>query len=721
MPSGDPLLMGLIGREAVLEGTVLEPLAGGSRNYKVPIDLLRTGEGQPVSGRILLTLPFFPPWERGDRIRFETRLKKPTRYKNPGSFDYRKFLGRRKILLTGYVSDPEKTELLGRDPSVLQSLDRLRLKISRVLDENISSSEHGEAGFLSALLVGDRAGIPEKTWENFRNTGTAHLVAISGQHIGLLGLVLYPLFLWMLKRSERLMLLGSVRKLAGLLTLPPLFFYTLLAGASPSVLRAFALAVLIVLAVWVKRDLDPLSALAFGALLLCLIEPATLFSASFQLSFLAVLGILLFHPPRISAKRRFLEKYVLRPFWMTLGATLLTAPLIASLFHKISLSGLVTNLWAIPFVGLLLIFTSGSLVLYALFPLAGPLFLKICGSMTQVFLRLVDLSSQHSWVVSFYPTEGEVILAYLMLGLLIALLHWPCRWRLWAGTAVPLLLLWLLPAQNPWAKDLEVTFLDVGQGDAALVLTPGGESLLVDAGGFLIPGRERSGFEVGRDVLVPYLKRRGLKRIDRVLLSHPHPDHYGGLHSVFESFPVGEFWRNGQAFPDPSFGDLLSLAREKGVPERILHRGDIFHWAGLQVEVLYPDDIQPSRNINDNSLVVRLSWGEARILFPGDIEKAGEAFLSSLPDLSATILKIPHHGSRTSSSVPFIDAVRPWYAVASLGEGNYFGFPHPDILEKYTRRGVQVYRTDRHGAVTFILPPGFPRQEVSIRTVSSGE
>ena len=203
-----------------------------------------------------------------------------------------------------------------------------------------------------------------------------------------------------------------------------------------------------------------------------------------------------------------------------------------------------------------------------------------------------------------------------------------------------------------------------------------------------------------RAILRRNLKRKGVEKIDLMILSHPHPDHYGGLQAIADALPVDEFWWNGQSFPDATFDTLMN--RLHGAKLREIRAPFSQKFGAVRLDLLYPETITPALGINDNCLVMKLIYGDASFLFAGDIEEYAEQVIASSPgDLRADVLKIPHHGSRTSSSVPFIDAVAPRYAVVSLADGNMFHFPHEGVLEKYERRGIQVFRTDRHGAVTF--------------------
>ncbi len=684
----------------------LAPLLGVKQRYRAviatdPVPGLSGMKAEAllegVNEKIILTLLSPQGLRTGDRIEFEARLKRPATSRNPGGFDYRRHLERQGIWATAFVPDDSWRLVSRADRS---GLARLRDSLRRPL---ASAADDQTRGFLAALLLGDRGGLTPKLWESFQKTGTAHLIAISGQHVGMVAGCFALIFLWLLKRSTRLMLLFSVRRLALFLALIPSLLYILIAGAPPSAVRAGVLLVAAAIAYGLRRDLEIYSALALAAIFVSLLDPAAPFGASFQLSFLAVLSLALLVP---RTARFFLRDDPTTPRWRrwlvlallsTVAATAGTAPLAAYRFHIVSISGLLTNLWAIPSVGLLLATGLLSLLTSFLLPTVGGWGLSLTAWAGGLFLRLIDLSARFSWTLEAYPTEGELFLLYLLLGLVALLLHRRLRLR----TALVLIGL-TLAGFLPWDRlspRLEITFIDVGQGDAALIRTPAGEEILIDGGGFLIPGKPHP-FDVGREVVLPYLKRKGVKKIDLMILSHPHPDHYGGLQAIVDALPVKEFWWNGQSFPDTTFDALMN--RLQGAKLREIHAPLSRGFGAVRLDLLYPEKITPALGINDNCLVVKLTYGNSSFLFAGDIEEYAEQQLASAPgDLHATVLKIPHHGSRTSSSVPFIDAVAPRFAVASLADGNMFHFPHEGVLEKYERRGIKVFRTDQNGAVTF--------------------
>lgn len=621
------------------------------------VDLREEASAGPVQGRIQLqVIGWTPTVFAGDQVHFTTRLKRPTWYKNWGGFNYRRFLERQGILLKGYVDDPQSLTVL--TPPKISWLGRLRSWMEQEIGHQVDAP--GSA-VLASLVTGQMSAIPEDLLEAFRVTGTSHLLAISGQNVGMVALFFYLPILWLLKRSTRLMLTVSVRSLATVLTLVPALGYVALAGYPVSAVRAGGVAVLIALAVLLRRYFDLLSALSLVAIVICLVAPEALFSLSFQLSFAAILAIALWAPWLASLVQ---ARHIRGPRWLvwmvaqTTAATLGTAPLLLFHFGQVPLTGLVTNLWAIPFMTLLL---GGLLLGLLIAPMTGwPLW--FVGKLTAFFLWGIQGSAKYS---------------------LVATLIWPH----WGG-----------PLWQPSA--LRVHFLDVGQGDAIWIQTPHGKNVLVDAGGFLIPGVTHP-FDVGEKVVVPYLERGGVKRIDRLILSHPHPDHFGGMPAVVRRFPVDEFWWNGDWFLDESFTALFAELAKGRVPRLLKKAPESTILDGVEFRVLSPEQRLP-RDINNNSLVLQVVYGKTRFLLTGDMERpAEERLVNTIPDLRSDVLKVPHHGSGTSSSVVLLDAVRPQFAVVSLGEGNLFHFPSPGVLEKYQRRGVQVSRTDQRGAVVF--------------------
>jgi competence protein ComEC len=295
--------------------------------------------------------------------------------------------------------------------------------------------------------------------------------------------------------------------------------------------------------------------------------------------------------------------------------------------------------------------------------------------------------------------------------------------RRWAAVAAGVVVaaLAVVIATYPFAprldsQHLEITILDVGQGDSIFVAFPDGKTMLLDGGG--LPGSayirsRRPGIDVGEDVVSPFLWTRGLKRLDVVALSHAHQDHLGGLAAILHNFQIGELWV-GRDIQSSAYAALLAEAHEHGIPVVHRQRGDQFDWSGVHTQVLWPDNLAPAKTAeNDDSLVLRVESGRETLLLTGDIEQPVERTLIEHGDsLGADFLKIPHHGSRTSTTDPFLDSVHPRFAAISVGENNPFGHPNADVIQRIQTEGARLYRTDRDGAIT-ILTDG---NQMEVRT-----
>jgi competence protein ComEC len=611
---------------------------------------------------------------------------------------------------------------------LLLRIEDWRDAIRRFLDQETDARS---SGILKALVLGEQGDIPEAVREHFIVTGIAHLLAISGDHLGIVALLSYSLFLWLLKRSEFLLLSLPVKKWAAGLTLPCILLYMMIAGGGISVIRATIMVITFFLSILFDRERSLLHTLGLAAFLILLFSPPSLFDVSFQLSFLAVLSILylvprllsegkhdvLDLPPKASWKRNLLQ-YLKISFLVTAVATLGTAPFVALHFNRISPIGLVTNLFAIPWVGFLLVPLSliASLLSFIFSPLAT-LLIRVADILTLLLLKVVAFFASFPYASFFIatPTVFEIILFYLLLFLLVHLRKDRGIRYLFLG----LCLLFVIDLafwnwRGLFQKDLVITFIDVGHGDSVLIEFPKGKKMLIDGGG--LPGDR---FDIGKQVIAPFLWKKKIRKIDTLVLTHPDPDHVKGLNFIASQFSIGRFWETGLPVEVDPYLQLKKILQERGVET------DTFHEerppqviSGVQISILNPSPTALMRRtlgpqglqghwnpsqLNNQSLVMMLQYKKVRVLLAADIEKEGEERMMRKGHvLRADVLKIPHHGSASSSTSLFLQRVRPAYGILSVSERNIGRLPHPEVMKRYEQLGSKVLRTDRHGAITLM-------------------
>ncbi len=650
-----------------------------------------------------------PPVFPGDRVRVLTSIRPPRSVHNPGVLDYARLLQRRGIDWTGTAHSCSHllVEYGPKPVSVLRFFQSARTALQHFVSRREASAE--ARGIFSALTVGERGRIPEPVNEDFRQAGLAHLLAISGLHLGFVAAGLYFLLVFLLARIRRLVLLIDVRRLSALLVIPVTVVYTLLAGANLPAVRACIMVLCFLLAVIVRRESDPLQTLCAAALIILGLWPQSLFEVSFQLSFSAVFVIVLFMPrvtgwlrlPLVRSEESWWRRFPVRVahfLLVTLLATLGTAPLAAFHFNQLSVMGLLANLVAVPLAAFLIV------PLGLLFCILYPLSTLAAGFIADIGLflsaLLADLAAWFgglgfAWFHVATPTVFELILLYGTL--LFVLQLGRVRWARWAVVSGFVLLIgsWGVGRVSPLlSDDLLLTVIDVGQADSILVRFPGGDTLLVDGG-----AAREGGFDAGRRVVAPFLWGRGLTRLDVVAVTHPQTDHAGGLTSVVRLFRPDEVWAAEPLEANPVTVPLAQAAREVGAKVRILSAGSE---PRPGVSVLWPPSSLEGLEANERSLVLRITYKKHAFLLTGDLEEAGEAgLLDRDVDLRADVLKVGHHGSRRATTARLLARVRPAYAVISAGAKNAFGFPHVELLSRLDADRVQVFRTDRDGAVTF--------------------
>ena len=482
----------------------------------------------------------------------------------------------------------------------------------------------------------------------------------------------------------------------------------MLTGAAVATVRSCIVAFVWLGAVALRRRATSAQALAVAALAILCASPLELFDPSFQLSFAAAAGTSLlarrWSPAGAGGPLPLrLGRWTARLAAASAAAILATAPIGAWHFAQFAPAGVASNLVVVPLaeLGVVPVGLTGCIAATLRVP-GGGLLLDVAGWLSTVMARFVEWFARvaPAWRVPA-PTVAEMVVWYVALAA-IAVAGWRAR-RVVTACVV---LLGLSAGWRIWSRatsqSVTATFLDVGQGDACVVELPRGRVMVVDGGGSFDPG-----FDPGQQVIAPFLWRRGIRRIDLLVLSHPHPDHANGLPFLVDNFAVGALWTNGQETTQPGTVALLAAAARRGVPVVAPRAIDL---GGARIEPLAPLDdtgrldVDPARGENDNSLVVAAAWRGRRILFAGDLEAEGEAALVASANLvAADVVKVPHHGSKTSSTAAFVAAAHPAMAVISVGEHNRWGFPNPGVTLRWRNAGARIWRTDRDGGVTVTI------------------
>ena len=667
---------------------------------------------RPTRGTVLLaTRRVERQWAVRDRLRATVSLRRPRNFGNPGEFDYVAYLARQGIYVTAFADDDAEFTRLGRaDGGIGAWFARWRRGVGALIHRSLAEPQ---ASVLSALIIGTAAELPTDLRAAFNRAGVSHVLSVSGLHVGLVAAVAYALFRWLLARSRWLLLAINVPKLAAALSIVPVLLYAGIAGSNVATVRSLLMIVVFIGAVIVDRERHIVVSLAAAAIVVLVTSPGSSLDISFQLSFVAVLGLVLAIERFWPWWRRWEEAHLLRlrgwrgRLWrplavyaaVSLSALAATTPLTALHFNQVSFIAVLANALVVPLLGSLavalgllgaLLFLGSEALAWVCVCLAGP---------------VVELGL---WLVQFFaawpyasmrvvtPTAIELLLTYAGL---LAMVRLAGRARL---TALGLLAVFAL-ADGVWwyadryhRRDLRLTFLSVGQGDAAVVEFPGAAVMVIDG------GTAGDSFDMGERVIAPFLWSRKIARVDYVVLSHPDSDHYGGLAFVAKQFSPREFWSNGATAESDRFAQLEEALLTHSVPRRVLQRGAVRHIGSVDMLVHAPRSEGLRLRDNDESLVLSLAFAGTRVLFPGDIEVLGEDDIVASADgqLASAVLKVPHHGSHTSSSTPFLDAVAPRFAIVSAGYQNRFGFPHPEVLRRYAARKCALARTDLDGAVT---------------------
>jgi len=699
-------------------------------------ELLSGAERRTVTGMVRLQVKEsnqVPGY--GDVVKASGLLARPELPGNPGGFNYRTYLERQGVRVVLMVRGEKSVEKTGS--SVANPLLNAALRLKQKLSSAAAASlEPAQAAVLNGIVFGTQGLIDRQTRQAFTETGIVHILSVSGLHIGLV--------------------LGGMVGLLRLLRLPPgltvpvvtpvLFFYVLMTGFNPAVLRAAIMALLLLWAHHLGRDRDWPTTMALAALVILLWNPLQIYHPGFQLSFAATWGILYLSPVLYNTCAGLLKvlpdglaRPISQALAIPLAAQLATIPLVAWYYNLISPVSILANLMVIPIVGIIMLLGVIAAILGLIWLPLAALVNVSNGVILDFFMASVSFFQGLPGAVFYLSTPPEILAAAWYGGLIVV------RW-LHSGGSSPavkervkgwvmvglalgaaLFLIWMPLAGG---KGMTVHFLDVGQGDSILVQTPSGKNMLIDTGGRR--DEFQTGTGVGDQVVTPYLRKIGVRRLDVLVLTHPHEDHAGGAAAVIKNFPVrlavvsqiedvanesregseaGETTAvkkkgkndSGEEVP-LAYIMLLEKMAAGGIAVRTAGAGDIIKLdRETEIEVLSPGVMtgKAISNLNNCSLVLKLTYRQRSFIFTGDVEvEAQSRLIQEGADLRADVLKMPHHGSR--SLLPaLVEQVNPEAAVISVGAHNNFGHPAQSTLDTLNRAGVQVYRTDRDGAVIF--------------------
>lgn len=674
---------------------------------KVPEEVIRV----TTTAKSKDELTFVRNWRTSCSIQLPLELERPSGARNPGGFNYALYLHHFGIHWQAKVPALAQIKVTACSNTISSHVEKLRQFLHQRIAELYPAKQ---AGLLQAMLIGEQHTLDSATQEIFSTLGLVHILSISGLHVSILVAALYFCFISC----------GITREKTALIILLFLPFYAMLTGGSAPVIRSVIMAGMMLIAVILRRTADGVSFLALALLMQLIWNPYQLWEPGFQLSFLVTLGLIQYVES--------LAHHIPVPwhrFRQTLSVMLVSQvvsfPVVVAYFYQYSWISAIVNLLFVPVYSLIVLPLSS---LSLLISFVSSSWGNILAGLTSWTMSVMDHAL--TWVSSFSymtysvspPTLGWILCYFFIFWFtyitIVTDRRFVQRLRYITFPALVLLIGILLFVEGKTTTS--ITMIDVGQGDATLIETAEGKVILVDGGGTL-PRREEDwqkksrSFEVGRDVVVPYLRYRGINHIDTVVITHGDGDHIRGLEAVVQRFSIGQVLHNAAGPADLYEQKLLRFLQQKHIPIKQVVSGNSWHIEkGIQVSVLHPSSVVSSANINNGSVVMLLSIYSTNVLLTGDMEEPAEReVLANFQLPSIDILKVAHHGSKTSTNQAWVSKIKPDQALISVGLHNRYGHPKPEVLARLRQFGAQIWRTDYHGAVLVrVYPNGYQIESV---------
>lgn len=639
-----------------------------------------------------------PELRAGDRVLMYGKLAEPFEERNPGEFDYKRYLYLHNIYKIFTITGYDNIEIINRNNLGFAN-QRIIYPARKFASDNIDEYIGGNEGaFLKGLVTGERADISKKIKEDFVKAGVMHIIAVSGLNVAYIILALtLILSLFRVPRTPKV-----------IITIAILIFYCFFTGAPASIIRATVMGSLLLISGLMQRKTNFYNIIGISVLIILVYESKQLFDPGFILSFSAVLSMVIFYEKLDAVILQKIENskikfnkaiyYVLSVIFVSFAAQIGTLPITSHYFEKISFISLVANAIVVPLSNLSLAIGFFQILAGIISGFISSVIAEVNYLLLKFQLTMIHyFASVRSGYTSFYRFDTINTVGYFII-LVIIFTYKKERAKLHIlFLSVTIILLFILNLK--FDNKLRITFLYVGQGDCTLIETPDGSNILVDC------GMKDFRYNSGESNIVPYLKRKGINQIDLLILTHLHYDHIGGIEYVLNNFEVKRIIDNGTKTDNSLIRQMENTVLEKNIPKEKISGGDYIEGYGnMRLYFLNPDKNDTlTTSEHTKSIVIKLKYEDTEVLLISDLSTEGELSITNTYGdfLKSNILKVSHHGSRNATSIPFIMKCRPEYAIISCGKDNIFGHPSELVLTKLELTGTRVLRTDRDGAIIF--------------------
>lgn len=655
-------------------------------------------------------------YKYGQKLLIAGTFKEADGKRNNSGFDYKEYLKINKI--HGIITAKQESIKVLKEKNLNIVLININ-KCSNKIKENANKLfNKNEANLLSGILIGDKEGIEKEVQENFRDSNLSHMLAVSGAHVSyvILGIT------YVLKKVK-------VNKLwSNMITIVTLCCFIFLTGASSSVIRACIMAIYIIIGHMMHRKTKLISSVSLSLLIILILNPYKLFDIGLQLSYGGTIGIILFSG--VLAKKAKLNnllegfvnklKYRVKQLIVVcVSANLIIFPIIAAHYSTMCLTFVISNICAGPILGVIIIL--GFITIFVSFvsiDIAKP-FTLILNIFIQILMYITKICSSLPFSKLYIktPSLSQIIIYYMIL----IFIYYICKIRKKKRRLIHRKL--LRTVQNKKVQklfiiviiliftsmqilkclpsDLTIYFIDVGQGDSTLIVTPNHKTILIDGGGTEF----ESDFDIGKQTLLPEILGQGITKIDYLLISHFDSDHATGVAQILGKIDVSSIILTRQLEENDIYRHILSIAKEKKIKLIYVKEGDVLKIGGIKISIIHPENkLMINNPMNNNSIVCKVEYNSFSMLLTGDIEmEAEELILRKNINLKADVLKVAHHGSKTSTTGEFLKAINPKVALIGVGKNNNFGHPSNEVIQRLKENGTRIYRTDENGEISITV------------------